>query len=154
MTAGVSGRIDKGTEERLEMMWCQHGCHSGKEQEVYNAVRTTHCATETIDTPLRTKGLLGPFGVTDGLSHYKTCVSSMRRETDHPHTLRELRDGTFQRVGHFHQLGLGLAVVCSFFPRGRFSLLPTSASAAVLTSARVSDVIACILYVCAASFSD
>ena len=31
-------------------MWCQHGCHSGKEQEVYNAVRTTHCATETIDT--------------------------------------------------------------------------------------------------------
>ena len=23
------------------MMWCQHGCHSGKEQEVYNAVRTT-----------------------------------------------------------------------------------------------------------------
>ena len=35
--------------ERLEMRWCQHGCHSGKEQEVYNAVRTTHCATETID---------------------------------------------------------------------------------------------------------
>ena len=30
-------------------MWCQHGCHSGNEQEVYNAVRTTHCATETID---------------------------------------------------------------------------------------------------------
>ena len=49
VTAGVSGRVDKGTEERLEMMWCQHGCHSGKEQEVYNAVRTAHCATETID---------------------------------------------------------------------------------------------------------
>ena len=28
VTAGVSGRIDKGTEERLEMMWCQHVCHS------------------------------------------------------------------------------------------------------------------------------
>ena len=50
VTAGVSGRIDKGTEKRLEMMWCQHGCHSCKEQEVYNAVRTTHCATETIDS--------------------------------------------------------------------------------------------------------
>ena len=50
VTAGVSGRVDKGTEKRLEMMWCQHGCHSCKEQEVYNAVRTTHCATETIDT--------------------------------------------------------------------------------------------------------
>ena len=36
-------------------MWCQHGCHSGKEQEVYNAVRTTHCATETIDTPFAPK---------------------------------------------------------------------------------------------------
>ena len=33
VTAGVSGRIDKGTEKRLEMMWCQ---------EVYNAVRPTH----------------------------------------------------------------------------------------------------------------
>ena len=50
VTAGVSGRVDKRTEKRLEMMWCQHGCHSCKEQEVYNAVRTTHCATETIDT--------------------------------------------------------------------------------------------------------
>ena len=49
VTAGVSGRVDKGTEKRLEMMWCQHGCHSCKEQEVYNAVTTTHCATETID---------------------------------------------------------------------------------------------------------
>jgi len=39
----------------------------------------------------------------------------MRRETDHPHTLRELRDGTFQRVCHFHQLGLRLAVVCRLF---------------------------------------
>ena len=58
VTASVSGRIDKGTEKRLEMMWCQHGCHSCKEQEVYNAVRTTHCATETIDS-LHTKGLLG-----------------------------------------------------------------------------------------------
>ena len=37
VTAGVSGRIDKGTEKRLEMMWCQHVC-----QEVYNAVRPTH----------------------------------------------------------------------------------------------------------------
>ena len=53
VTAGVSGRIDKGTEKRLEMMWCQHGCHSCKEQEVYNAVRTTQLhtvTTETIDT--------------------------------------------------------------------------------------------------------
>ena len=55
VTAGVSGRIDKGTEKKLEMMWCQHGCHSCKEQEVYNAVRTTHCATETIDTPFTPK---------------------------------------------------------------------------------------------------
>ena len=30
-------------------MLCQHGCHSVKEQEVYSAVRTTHCVTETID---------------------------------------------------------------------------------------------------------
>ena len=36
----------------------------------------------------------------------------MRRETDHPHTLR---DGTFHRVCHFHQLGLRLAVVRRFF---------------------------------------
>ena len=49
VTAGVNGRVDKRTEKRLEMMWCQHGCHSCKEQEVYNAVRTTLCATETID---------------------------------------------------------------------------------------------------------
>ena len=55
VTAGVSGRIDKRSEKRLEMMWCQHGCHSCKEQEVYNAVRTTHCATETIDTPFTPK---------------------------------------------------------------------------------------------------
>ena len=55
VTAGVSGRIDKGTEKRLEMMWCQHVCHSCKEQEVYNAVKTTHCATETIDTPFAPK---------------------------------------------------------------------------------------------------
>ena len=78
VTAGVSGSIDKGTEKRLEMMWCQHGCHSCKEQEVYNAVRTTQLhtvTTETIDT-------LRPFGVTGGLS-LQSCVSSMRRETDH-----------------------------------------------------------------------
>ena len=58
VTAGVSGRIDKGTEKRLEMMWCQHGCHSCKEQEVYNAVRTTQLhtvTTETIDTPFTPK---------------------------------------------------------------------------------------------------
>ena len=58
VTAGVSGRIDKGTEKRLEMMWCQHGCHSCKEQEVYNAVRTTQLhtvTTETIDTKLKKK---------------------------------------------------------------------------------------------------
>ena len=45
VTAGASGRMDKGTEKRLEMMWCQHGCHSCKEQEVYNAVRTTQLHT-------------------------------------------------------------------------------------------------------------
>ena len=50
VTAGVSGRIDKGTEKRLEMMWCQHGCHSCKEQEVYNAVRTTQLHTVTTET--------------------------------------------------------------------------------------------------------
>ena len=53
VTAGVSGRIDKWTEERLEMMWCQHGCHSCKEREVSYAVRTTQLytmTTETIDT--------------------------------------------------------------------------------------------------------
>ena len=58
VTAGVSGRIDKGTEKRLEMMWCQHECHSCKEQEVYNAVRTTQLhtvTTETIDTPFTPK---------------------------------------------------------------------------------------------------
>ena len=58
VTAGVSGRKDKGTEKRLEMMWCQHGCHSCKEQEVYNAVRTTQLhtvTTETIDTPFTPK---------------------------------------------------------------------------------------------------
>ena len=56
VTAGVSGRKDKGTEKRLEMMWCQHGCHSCKEQEVYNAVRTTELhtvTTETIDITLK-----------------------------------------------------------------------------------------------------
>ena len=50
VTAGVSGRIDKGTEKRLEMMWCQHGCHSCKEQEVYNAVRPTQLHTVTTET--------------------------------------------------------------------------------------------------------
>ena len=31
VTAGVSGRRDKELEKkRLEMMWCQHGCHSCK----------------------------------------------------------------------------------------------------------------------------
>ena len=84
VTAGVSGRIDKGTEKRLEMMWCQHGCHSCKEQEVYNAVRTTQLHTVqqrplTLPSHQRT---LRPLGVTGGLSHYKSCVSSMRRETD------------------------------------------------------------------------
>ena len=39
VTASVTGRVD--------MTW--DDCT--KEQEVYNAVRTTHCATETIDTP-------------------------------------------------------------------------------------------------------
>ena len=37
---------------------------------------------------------------------------STRRETDHPHSLR---DGTFQRVRTVHQLGFRLAVVCSLF---------------------------------------
>ena len=60
VTAGVSGRINKGTEKRLEMMWCQHGCHSCKEQEVYNAVRTTHCATETIDNNSSILSCRGP----------------------------------------------------------------------------------------------
>ena len=58
VTAGVSGRIDKELKKRLEMMWCQHGCHSCKEQEVYNAVRTTQLhtvTTETIDTPFTPK---------------------------------------------------------------------------------------------------
>ena len=58
VTAGVSGRIDKWTEERLEMMWCQHGCHSCKEREVSYAVRTTQLytmTTETIDTPFTPK---------------------------------------------------------------------------------------------------
>ena len=58
VTAGVSGRIDKELKKRLEMMWCQHGCHSCKEQEVYNALRTTQLhtvTTETIDTPFTPK---------------------------------------------------------------------------------------------------
>ena len=67
--------------ERLEMMWCQHGCHSGKEQEVYNAVRTTHCATETIDTPFAPKDSQAFW--CDQWSLSTKIVSSMRRETDH-----------------------------------------------------------------------
>ena len=73
VTAGVSGSVDKRTEKRLEMMWCQHGCHSGKEQEVYNAVRTAHCATETIDTRFAPK-TLRPFGVIGGFSLQKLCL--------------------------------------------------------------------------------
>ena len=76
VTAGVSGRIDKGTEKRLEMMWCQHGCHSCKEQEVYNAVRTTQLDTVqqrpvTLPSHQRT---LRPLGVTGGLSLQKLCL--------------------------------------------------------------------------------
>ena len=76
VTAGVSGRIDKGTEKRLEMMWCQHGCHSCKEQEVYNAVRTTQLHTVqqrplTLPSHQRT---LRPLGVTGGLSLQKLCL--------------------------------------------------------------------------------
>ena len=75
-TAGVSGRKDKGTEKRLEMMWCQHGCHSCKEQEVYNAVRTTQLhtvTTETIDTPF-TPRTLRPLGVNRWSLATKLCL--------------------------------------------------------------------------------
>ena len=105
---------------------------------MHQAVSTTNTATETIDTPFTTTRLSSLL-VSLLVSLHKTIVvsSSMRRETDHPHPLR---DSTFQRVRSVHQLGFRLIVVCSLF----LALAAANfASDAAMLFARVSDVNLC-----------
>ena len=85
----------------------QHGCDSWEARGVHQAVRTTHCTTETSDTLFTPQDSQACW--CDRWSRKTTVVPpSMRRDTDHLHTLR---DGTFQRVGNVHQLGFGPDVI-------------------------------------------
>ena len=110
-----------------------------KKRSVHQAARHT-LQQRPMTLPSHHK-TLRPHGATLDLTHKTTAVSpSMRRETDHSHSLR---DGTRHRVRNVHRLGFGLLVVCSFF----LALAAANfVSAGVLPSAKGSDVMANTLH--------